>query len=528
MRPLLRSLLAHPIIRLTPILLLALLLRLWDLNARSIWFDEAVEFWSATPDIPEIIRLGSVSIQPPLFSIVLHFWLNLGSSVVAMRMLSVLLSFASVVGIMLWAYRNYYLGGAAIAGLSYALLPAEIRYAQEISEYALLIFGLTWSLVFLDLALREPKWRNWVLWGFFSLVALYCHYGATIPIASTTLISILRNIHSKKIGTLKKQLVTTAAIVIACVPLVVFIISFQSDRVLGFDIQSSGFQLSQLLNWFKALDEAFLFLTTGWPYTYLPTLAVRGLLILAALLALFVLTRRREGGPHPVFLWSLVTFSAYFLLTELGIYAHGGYGFRYSLILVPLGIMLITSILSDTWRSDLLPFALLYLGVFIIICSYSLPNRTVSDSARGEEMIWPETEDLGTVFSAWDRDRRGDETTYVYYGTNPAFRYYRYQKGEETMELIPDWIQTCWAGLDAEECQSGGVYYGAWIRTLPPEGKLESIEGTLGELPAQFWIIFSHTPVEEVEQVLAQLRPNFAIEKSSLGMGAGAYFLVKR
>ena len=51
--------------------LLALIIRLWDLGARSIWLDEAVEYWTANVPLPSIPQTVVQTFQPPLYSVLL-------------------------------------------------------------------------------------------------------------------------------------------------------------------------------------------------------------------------------------------------------------------------------------------------------------------------------------------------------------------------------------------------------------------------------------------------------------------------
>jgi uncharacterized membrane protein len=176
-----------------PILLLAFAVRMWDINARSLWFDEAVEYWSAAPPLWLLPRTVLATYQPPLYTFLLHMWLKVGMEAVWLRFLSVVLSMLTLVGVTTWGYRLFGLRGALIAAGITALLPSEVRYAQEIGEYALMVCGLTWALYFLDRALRGSGWKFWSLWGFFSIVSVYSHYGTSlvvVPLAAISLFEI--------------------------------------------------------------------------------------------------------------------------------------------------------------------------------------------------------------------------------------------------------------------------------------------------------------------------------------------------
>ena len=63
---------------LLPILLLAFLLRIAYLDAQSLWWDEAFSVTVSSMDLHSLLiaTLGD-RVHPPLYYLVLHFWLTL-------------------------------------------------------------------------------------------------------------------------------------------------------------------------------------------------------------------------------------------------------------------------------------------------------------------------------------------------------------------------------------------------------------------------------------------------------------------
>src|SRR5713226_5012036 len=72
----------------TSILLLAAVPRFWGLGRESAWIDEAYSLVLAKHSVAEIIRGTAADQHPPLYYLLLHFWLMLGSSVGFARLLS--------------------------------------------------------------------------------------------------------------------------------------------------------------------------------------------------------------------------------------------------------------------------------------------------------------------------------------------------------------------------------------------------------------------------------------------------------
>jgi len=57
------------------ILWLAFALRVWQLGAQSLWYDEAVSLFIARQAIPDLLAHTAGDIHPPLYYALLHYWL---------------------------------------------------------------------------------------------------------------------------------------------------------------------------------------------------------------------------------------------------------------------------------------------------------------------------------------------------------------------------------------------------------------------------------------------------------------------
>jgi len=72
-----------------PILLLAFLLRMASLDAQSMWYDEAFYAMVSSVDLPSLPDMVlDVRVHPPLYFVILHFWLGLGHGEFVLRSLS--------------------------------------------------------------------------------------------------------------------------------------------------------------------------------------------------------------------------------------------------------------------------------------------------------------------------------------------------------------------------------------------------------------------------------------------------------
>lgn len=144
------------------VLLLTLVLRLISLN-QSLWLDEGIQWWAVTtfPLKHLVTEYIKGDFNPPLFHIMLYFWVKLfGDSEIALRFPSVLFGLGTV-------YFTYKLGGLKTALLT-ATAPLLIYYSQEARMYSLAAFTATATLYFF---IKKSK-----LYILTAILMLYSHY----------------------------------------------------------------------------------------------------------------------------------------------------------------------------------------------------------------------------------------------------------------------------------------------------------------------------------------------------------------
>jgi len=507
------------------VLLLAFALRMWDVDARSLWFDEAVEYWSATVSLSDLPQAAVSMLQPPLYSFLLHFWSWFGTTAIWLRMLSISLSLLSVSGMVVMMRAFYGVRGGVIAGLIMAVLPSEIRYAQEVGEYALLGCGLVLSLFFLVLAVRRGDWKFWLLWGVFSIVGVYSHYGATLVVFASSLVVWAIHLLQKNGKLLARQSMIAGGSILFALPLVNFVPQ-QFGLIRSSVTPASAFSLpTEIEKFIVSIGDTFLFQMTGWPYSPLPKWL--GLVIIGLIFILYIIAMARSSIGRLVFCWLLVAYMVYYWVVRLGFYAHGVFGFRYALILSPFFVFAIAATFEQLvrWRQRWIATGLA--GLFLVLSLYSLPNRAMSEITR-QDMGWPETQDVREIVEYWMQHYQANASTYVYYGAVPAFGYYVRQAGAEAVQLPARWYAHCWKKDSPGYCRADNIFYGAWIRNHSPETKLESVYRTLGTQPPKLWIAFSHTYPGEQEMILKGLSAQYRVMQSYERKGASVYLLEQR
>ncbi len=179
------------------------------LDRQSLWFDEGLSVIFAAKPLPQLMHtLIYEDLHPPLYYLILHFWMLLaGNSEWAVRMPSVLaaillvpLAFTVVRQICgdgrrmnpTWAAIG--LAAAALVGTS----PFIAYYAQETRMYSIaaaLSLATTWAFL---RATRERTTWHWCLFGCLLAASLYTQYFAVFLLPAYWLYVLLLDRQSRR------------------------------------------------------------------------------------------------------------------------------------------------------------------------------------------------------------------------------------------------------------------------------------------------------------------------------------------
>ncbi len=172
------------------ILILAFVIRLAGISSRLIWYDEAFSALISEQG-PSAILSGTLAIDadasaaeehPPAYYFTLWGWMQVfGNSLIAVRMLSIVISLGIIIYIHQIANHLFDPPTALTAAFISAILPFQVHYGQEIRMYVLLTF-------FLCLATLTFLKRQWILFSIAAALAQYTHNLAAfylIPLALT-------------------------------------------------------------------------------------------------------------------------------------------------------------------------------------------------------------------------------------------------------------------------------------------------------------------------------------------------------
>jgi uncharacterized membrane protein len=152
-------------------------LRLYRLDAQSLWQDEGLQYYVASADsISAVIeRTRGRTWHPPLSFVVNHLFLRAGSSDVLLRLPSVLFGIGSLPVFYLLLKRLASEQTAMFSVLLLAISPFHVWYSQEGRMYAQLVFlSLLGALIFLR-AVEAAQWHWWFLYAVVVVVGMYTH-----------------------------------------------------------------------------------------------------------------------------------------------------------------------------------------------------------------------------------------------------------------------------------------------------------------------------------------------------------------
>jgi uncharacterized membrane protein len=169
------------------IAIVALVLRLVTLDRKSLWLDEVVTLQYAMRSVEHITLVRSDP-HPPLYYLLMHYWIALGSSEFILRLPSALAGVAAI-PMLYWLLRVW--GGAWSAMTSawlLAIAPLHVWYAQEARMYALVCtLGLASTLCY-SLGVRYASKAAWVGWVVATVAGLYTDYSVLLVVLAQVVV----------------------------------------------------------------------------------------------------------------------------------------------------------------------------------------------------------------------------------------------------------------------------------------------------------------------------------------------------
>jgi mannosyltransferase len=270
------------------VLAVAFGLRIYRLDAQSLWFDEgfALHLSSQSPR-------GMLDNNPvgwlPLHTFALHAWSSVvGQTPFTARALSVFFGVLVVALLYLLGRALATQETGVVAALIGTFSPFLVYYSQEARVYSLWLLLSLLSAYLLLAALRHPdQARGWILYVLPTAAALYAHYFSVFLLPWGLVALVIEALQSRRWKTLLVGAACQAAALVSCAPLVGYVLSSSADRY--------GFWRSPLSP-MQVTGDVWYHFTSGGNLTWGQALLGMGALATGALIGLFVLQPRRHAA----------------------------------------------------------------------------------------------------------------------------------------------------------------------------------------------------------------------------------------
>ncbi len=228
------------------IILLGLLLRLHGLAAQSLWIDEGVSVWVASKSMPSMLLwLAKGDVHPPLYFILLHFWMMIDDTVYWIRFLSVIPSVLTILFLYGLGTRLHSQSVGFLSALLLAISPFSIYFAQEARMYSLLGLMATAASYCLVWGLQSRKTAAWVCYAIMAAGGLYTQQvGGLTVVLTHGVILLTYYLHGKREGA--TGLYALAAGIVAWLPWFAIMLYQISRGAVAWIANPSPHELTQL------------------------------------------------------------------------------------------------------------------------------------------------------------------------------------------------------------------------------------------------------------------------------------------
>jgi uncharacterized membrane protein len=174
------------------ILILSLALRIYQIERESLWLDEGITVYFSQMDIPTLFTKGLYETHPPLYYVILHFWIELfGVSELAIRSLSVFFNLITIIVVFRIGCLLYNSQTGLLASLLVGFSAFNIEYSQEARNYSMVVLFSTLSFLYFIKLLKTYNHRDAVFYCIFSSLLVYTHIVAAFVMICTQNIFIL-------------------------------------------------------------------------------------------------------------------------------------------------------------------------------------------------------------------------------------------------------------------------------------------------------------------------------------------------
>lgn len=388
------------------------------LFSQSIRLDEAQSIWVSTKSIPSIMKINGQDVQVPLYTLILHIWMQLfGTDIITARLLSFLFFLITIPNLykLIKLVSNPHT--ATLGVILYLLSPFLVWYSQEARTYSLLTLITTINhLKFLEFIRSEGKSAKFKYF-LSSLVGIYTHYFFIFILFSQAvyiLIKLLNHKIDRKLFV--KYILNTALVGLFFLPWAIYVYSLGlAANTQPLIPPPTSFNLIQV----------YLNFLVGFQTQFVQSLAI-SLWPLLIMILLFVFSRKLKITLESVDYFVITSFLPVILVYIISFYKPIFLP-RYLIIVVPSLFTLIAWILVNFGRRVLSGVT----GTLLLLMLVSLNYQNNSNLTPVKEDFKQTVEYLES--NATSRDLVAVSAPFTVY---PIEYYYR---GLARIDTIPHW-----------------------------------------------------------------------------------------
>lgn len=412
-----------------------------QLTNSGLWYDEAIEYFYSK------ILIGSIPIdngdtnnmyericstyQPPLYNILMYFWLLAFDCESGYRLLGVLTTLIGSVGFYksLRCVVNYRWG---ILGLLIYLLSSKVSYyALECGEYNLMLCMECWMLFFFIKSIQNdsPKSQKHSIIYFlvFSTLSVYSQYGSAFLILACGVTMCIIYVRTKQY-TLLLWLVVWAVLFlfIAILPLWTFFVKIQMTHQGSASIDHSPVFVHNFLYSFAFSGfYNLLFIFGRSPFNvllkYIYYLGLFSTIIIAfAGIMSYIFGSVKSKSIYSLIIACLICWSTFFAASACSFYAYNSWdgrlgcnniftGTRYVLFLLPLVFIIVICGLNISYRKLNIKrtfkrlFFMSFISVYVVLSMMGILTANPKNMIREVTNSWISIEGYkyATVVQEW-------------------------------------------------------------------------------------------------------------------------------
>jgi mannosyltransferase len=284
---------------------LCFLFRLIRLTSQDICIDEPFTIYHAQFGVGEIIQYLEPTNNPPLFEILLHFWIKVfGISEFSVRFLPSLFSSLAVIYIYKCGARFFSFGTGITASLLYVFSTHSVYYAHDCRVYSLFVFLTAASLYFfIKIVSAENNRKDVIVLILVNSLMVYAHYFGFIVWFVEFVFVLLYARESLKI--------------ILMLFGISFLVYIPQVFVLG-----DRFFHSAAGTWVKEPNGLEAIYNMVWKFSNMPVTAVLCILILVGSVAVLIIRKEKWSQPEKFvsFAFVLPFISMYFISFAIPVY----------------------------------------------------------------------------------------------------------------------------------------------------------------------------------------------------------------